>query len=152
MRHYLDLSQPLDYPNERPIRLILDQNHGTEHLLRGFKIELSFDQAPPEETVRQRHERASAAFAQWVETTRSHTGSWSLVKPSAVAANMARLEPQSDGSYLAIGDISKRDEYQFQMSLEAGTTAIMIEGLTDPSLPKRGPGRTYYEGQWAISF
>ncbi len=108
--------------------------------------QLSRDANSPAAIARLRQETATKAFEQWVKKTSEQTGTWKLLKPVAVSANMARLEPQPDGSYLAIGDISKRDEYQFQLNLDAGTTAIMIEGLTDPSLPKRGPGRTYYEG------
>ncbi len=140
------LAQPLPWPMDRPLRLILEQNHGSEHLLRGFQLSLAFDDTPPEQLAQRRREYAAQAYAKWLQMVGAQTGAWQLLKPTNVAANMARLEPQNDGSYLAIGDISKRDEYQFQLNLEAGTTALMIEGLTDPSLPKRGPGRTYYEG------
>ncbi len=146
------LAQPLPWPMDRPLRLILEQNHGSEHLLRGFQLSLAFDDTPPEQLAQRRREYAAQAYAKWLQMVGAQTGAWQLLKPTNVAANMARLEPQNDGSYLAIGDISKRDEYQFQLNLEAGTTALMIEGLTDPSLPKRGPGRTYYEGPYRRLF
>lgn len=147
------LAQPVAWPGDRRVQLILEQNHGAEHLLRGFQVSLAFAEGtastvgiPAVSLAQQREQYATKAFDKWLETTSSETGSWRLLKPKSLSANMARLEPQADGSYLAIGDISKRDEYRFQLDLEAGTTALMIEGLTDPSLPKRGPGRTYYEG------
>ncbi len=140
------LTKPLAWPVEDSLQLILEQNFGSHHLLRGFELSLAFDATPPEQLAQQRIENVRASFAKWLDNTRPQIATWQLENPQGVSANMARLQPQSDGSYLAIGDISKRDEYQFQMNLAAGTTAIMIEGLTDPSLPKRGPGRTYYEG------
>lgn len=140
------VSPSVTWPSETPVRLIIDQNHGSEHLIRRFEVSLAFDETPDELVAQRRDEYATKAYTQWLSTARQETGNWKLLKPKDVSANMARLEPQSDGSFVAIGDISKRDEYQFRLNLEAGTTAIMIEGLIDPSLPKRGPGRTYYEG------
>ena len=140
------LSQPVAWPSDKPLNLILEQNHGSEHLLRGFQLSLAFSRTPTQQLAAEGREQAEQSFSKWLDATREQVGSWRMLKPRAVSANMARLEPQSDGSYLAIGDISKRDEYQFQLDLEPGTTALMIEGMVDPSLPKRGPGRTYYEG------
>ncbi|MCC6510926.1 MAG: DUF1549 domain-containing protein, partial [Pirellulaceae bacterium] len=141
------LSQPVPWPSKGSLALVLEQQLGGSHLLRGFELSLGLASPAPNGLAQLRREHLRQAYQKWLQTTRPSVAQWRLLKPDRVQANMARLEPQSDGSFLAIGDISKRDEYLFDLSdLPAETTAIMIEGLPDASLPRRGPGRTYYEG------
>ncbi len=104
------LSQPLAWPSELPMKLILEQNHGSEHLLRGFELSFAFSEAAPSTTANAdntpetlanlREELATKAFDKWLQSTREQTGRWQLLKPKSVSANMARLEPQDDGSFL----------------------------------------------------
>ena len=50
-------------------------------------------------------------------------------------------------AYLGSGDITKADTYH--ITIATGTdpvTAIRLEALPDPSLPRHGPGMAYYEG------
>ncbi|MCY3005361.1 MAG: PSD1 and planctomycete cytochrome C domain-containing protein [Planctomycetota bacterium] len=49
---------------------------------------------------------------------------------------------QADGSYLAIGDAPNQETITFTAPLPAGQwTALRIEALADPTLPRQGPGR-----------
>lgn len=146
------LARPVAWPTDKPINLILEQNHGSEHLLRGFQLSLAFSQTPTEQLAVQGRSKPINRFpnGSMPRVSKSVLGNFSNHGPCA--ANIAPLEPQSDGSYLAIGDISKRDEYQFQLELEPGTTGLMIEGLVDSSLPRRGPGRTSTKARSATSF
>ncbi len=86
-------------------------------------------------------------FEAWLSDERAKRVEWTVVAPSAATANLPRLRVLPDGSVLADGDQSKRDVYdlQLQSPLER-VTAIRLEVLPDDSLPKRGPGRIYYEG------
>ncbi len=109
---------------------------------RGTIDELNIARARHRDSIKQ----------QWITSQSQELADWKLLNPvtaevQSMQPDLARLERQTDGSFLAIGDISKRDEYIFQLNdLPTETTAVMIEAMTDPSMPKRGPGRTYYEG------
>ena len=69
--------------------------------------------------------------------------SWTLLTPQKVESKHgATLIRQSDGSYLATGANPAKDVYIFDTPVPAeGTTAFLLECLTDPSLPGGGPGR-----------
>ncbi len=68
---------------------------------------------------------------------------WVVLPPTkATAESPAKLVDQGDGSVLATGIVPETDVY----TIVARTTlknigSIRIEALTDPSLPKNGPGR-----------
>ncbi len=54
----------------------------------------------------------------------------------------ATLTPQPDGAVLASGPVPKFDEYELRLSpVSEELTQLKLEVLTDPSLPKGGPGR-----------
>ncbi len=65
-----------------------------------------------------------------------------LEAASITTLSGAKLERQSDGSYLASGPIEKNESYTLTFETDlAAITAIKIEALTHKSLPKKGPGR-----------
>lgn len=129
------------------LKLVLEQAYGSSHLLRGFEISLGVSDDSDEKLAAARRQQLSADLGSWLASVKADMASWQLLKPSKAKANLARLEPQADGSFLAIGDITKRDEYTFEIQqLPRGTAAVMAEAMVDSSMPKRGPGRTYYEG------
>jgi len=68
---------------------------------------------------------------------------WTVLKPESVtSANGVTLTPRPDGSILASGTNPATDTYMLVVrNLPAGTTALRLEVLPDPSLPKSGPGR-----------
>ena len=68
---------------------------------------------------------------------------WQVLSPSqVVAASGTLLDIQDDGSMLVTGPTTDIETFdlEFEANL-AGVTTIKVEALTDPSLPKNGPGR-----------
>ncbi len=97
--------------------------------------------------LQRRRDGYEKAFSKWESEQSSKAVQWSLIKPEQMSANIARLELRPDGSVFASGDATKHDEYVLKLQgLPAGTTAIRLEVLPDPTLPAKGPGRTDYEG------
>lgn len=67
---------------------------------------------------------------------------WAVLKPADLQASSgAALKLQSDGSVLASGPTPETESYTFSLPVEAGTTALRLEVLTDQQLPAGGPGR-----------
>src|SRR6266568_3216037 len=68
---------------------------------------------------------------------------WRVVEPRTfVSAGGATLTRQTDDSLLAGGSRPERDTYTITATPPLSTlTAVRLEVLTDPSLPKNGPGR-----------
>lgn len=68
---------------------------------------------------------------------------WRIAAPSAVdVENGSTLSILDDGSVLASGDTPTTDVYHVAAMLPAGrVTAVRLEALTHPTLPKTGPGR-----------
>src|SRR6266571_4233100 len=68
---------------------------------------------------------------------------WKVVEPRTfVSAGGATLTRQTDDSLLAGGSRPERDTYTITATPPLSTlTAVRLEVLADPSLPKNGPGR-----------
>ncbi|MCE2815169.1 MAG: PSD1 and planctomycete cytochrome C domain-containing protein [Planctomycetaceae bacterium] len=67
---------------------------------------------------------------------------WRNIRGEIQSSSSSRYEAQTDGSYLAIGDAPNQETVTFTAALSTGEwTAIRIEALADPSLPRSGPGR-----------
>jgi hypothetical protein len=65
-----------------------------------------------------------------------------LEHESLLSTGGATFTRQPDGSYLAGGTRADKDTYVFTaLTPISGLTALRIEALADPSLPKGGPGR-----------
>lgn len=82
----------------------------------------------------------------WEQTVRSFEKQWTVLRPTQVTSdNGTTLTVQEDGSILASQKNPAKDTYTIDVHLPAGqTTALRIEALSDPSLPRGGPGRDYY--------
>jgi hypothetical protein len=79
-----------------------------------------------------------------VETASRETPhEWHVATPQSVdAENGTRFETLDDASILATGDTPVSDVYHVSTTLPPGrVTAIRLEALTHPTLPKNGPGR-----------
>lgn len=88
------------------------------------------------------------ALAAWDERESARAVPWTVVRPTAMKANLPHLELLADGSILASGDQTKSDTYELTFDLKRkGVTALRLEVLPHESLPERGPGRTFYEGR-----
>ncbi len=93
-------------------------------------------------------ETLESQFSAWVASQSKQAARWTLLKPTAATSGIPTLTIQDDGSILASGDQSKRDVYEVTLDPAGlkGITAIRLEVLPDPRLPKHGPGRVSYEG------
>ncbi len=82
-----------------------------------------------------------APFVKWEEQTKASLIPWEVLKPSKLtASNKAKLKVLDDGSVLAT---LKDGQGNYTLIAEtdlANITGIQIEALTDPSLPRNGPG------------
>jgi hypothetical protein len=100
----------------------------------------------------ERHE-LPARLAQWLlDHNRASLPAWMIVTArSATSAAGANLTLEDDGSYLVAGKNADSDAYTFvvEAPLEA-ITALRVEAMADPSLPKNGPGRAE-NGNFALS-
>ena len=69
---------------------------------------------------------------------------WTVLHPTkAESAAGAKLVLQADDSLLASGTVGSSDTYTITAEAGlAGVTAMRLETLPDPSLPRGGPGRS----------
>ncbi len=71
---------------------------------------------------------------------------WATLTPTKAAAKDGgtKLVVQKDGSVLASGKSPAADLYTVtaEAKLQGGVTGIRLEALADPTLPKKGPGRS----------
>jgi len=84
-----------------------------------------------------------AKQAAW-EKTQQGVPAWSVLEAVKTSSNKggATLTRQADGSLLATGPNITPEAYQVTTTTKvSGITAIRLEVLTDPSLPRQGPGR-----------
>ncbi|MCC6425953.1 MAG: PSD1 domain-containing protein [Phycisphaerales bacterium] len=79
----------------------------------------------------------------WEQQVRARIAAWSTLTPAkAESAAAAGLAIQPDGSVLASGEPPESDTYTLEFPLPAGEiSAIRLETIPDPSLPKGGAGR-----------
>ena len=82
-----------------------------------------------------------------VGEARLHGGVPAGKRDAAIAVVGDEVERPGQLSERVAGDQSKRDVYTVKFRTELrGITAIRLEVLPDESLPRNGPGRTFYEG------
>jgi hypothetical protein len=82
-------------------------------------------------------------FAKWYEAEKGKpTTPWLTLEPARATTARGPLKKLDDGSFLATSKAEKTDTYTFtaRTSLK-GVVALRVEVLSDPSLPKMGPGR-----------
>jgi len=85
-----------------------------------------------------------AAFAKWLETDApSYVNRWTPITPAAMSSSGgATLMRQDDGTILVTGTNAAKDVYELSAEFaQQGITAIRLEALQDPSMPRSGPGR-----------
>ena len=86
-----------------------------------------------------------AKFDAWqaVGAQRPATAIWELLEPGELKSKGgATFQKLDDGSYLAEGKNADFDVYTLNASVQIqGLRALRLEALSDPSMPKGGPGR-----------
>ena len=84
--------------------------------------------------------------AQWERGVVEAAADWAALKPAkAVSSGGSTLAVQKDSSILASGQNPETDDYIVEAKIpQRGITALRLEALPDPSLPRGGPGRDPY--------
>jgi hypothetical protein len=101
----------------------------------------------------QRREHLDKKFHAWLKHESERALRWTVLRPTEAKANLPILTVLNDDSVLASSDQTKRDVYDLKFSSSLrGITAVRLEALPHDSLPKRGPGRVYYEGPFGDFF
>jgi hypothetical protein len=87
-----------------------------------------------------------AAQARWERSVVAASADWKTLDPARLASSGGTtLEEQPEGSILASGANPRSDIYVIEAKLPAKRiTAIRLEALPHPSLPRGGPGRDAY--------
>jgi hypothetical protein len=145
----LILDKPVTLPAGARWTFKLEQNYGSKHTLGRFRI--SFGRPLPDNDPRPREERRralrDAAFTAWEKPLESKAVRWEVLTPKRAKANVPVLRILPDASVLSTSDITKHDVYDVEYPrVPAGATALRMEVLPHPSLPRGGPGRVGYEG------
>jgi hypothetical protein len=139
--------KPVEVTEVSTWKITLDQQHGMQHTLGRFRLSLGepLDDARP--LAERRKDHLAKKFAAWLAAESEKAVDWRVLRPTKAISNLPLLEIQADDSVFVSSDQSKRDLYElaYRNPLH-GVTAIRLEALPDDRLPKRGPGRVYYEG------
>lgn len=76
------------------------------------------------------------------ETADPSISPWTTLRGDIQSSSSSQFRPQTDGSYLAVGEAPANEVITFIATIPAGEwTSLRIEALADPSLPHQGPGR-----------
>ncbi len=141
------IGQGEGYIEEPDVEIPTAEQEAKAKILRAEMAELKtvLDASTPE------IERAQAA---WEQKTLDSEKDWLILRPSHLKSEGgATLALRDDGSILASGANPEADNYSFDARTGAAPgkfTALRIEVLSDPSLPKNGPGRDN-EGNFMLS-
>jgi hypothetical protein len=141
--------KPVALPKGGRWTVTLDQQFGQLHTIG--HVRLSLGAAKPADdaaTSDDRKRLVQARFEAWQAEQAPKAVEWTVLRPAEMKSTTPTLTPLADGSILGSGDIVKSDTYDltFKPAGLKGVTAVRIEALPHDSLPKHGPGMTYYEG------
>jgi hypothetical protein len=92
-------------------------------------------------------------MAEWEDSVRVNQPEWTLVKPVVddISTGGERYLPMRDDSFLELGYAPTHHKVKLTLKTDMrNISAIRLELLTDPELPRGGPGRSQY-GVCAIS-
>jgi len=121
---------------------------------RAAKVEFDAQHVPLVEALtRFEADQLPSRHEEWLaKTTEFVSPKWQVVDVSGTKSEGgATFALQADGSYLASGKNASQDVYTFTVPTDRqGITAVRLDVLADPSLPKNGPGRAT-NGNFALS-
>ena len=139
--------KPVNYPGGTRWTVTLEQQWHKKHTIARAKIALGSKVKDERPVEARRKEAMEQAFASWLRDNSTQTVEWTVLKPGSLKSNAPMLTDLGDGSVLASGDITKSDLYEVTIPGKfQGITAIRLEALTHDSLPRKGPGKVFYEG------
>jgi len=84
-------------------------------------------------------------MAEWEQSVRPNQPEWTVVNPEvdAISTGGERYLPMKDHSFLALGYAPTRHKVKMTVKTDIrNITAFRLELLTDPELPRGGPGRS----------
>ncbi|HWE96145.1 MAG TPA: PSD1 and planctomycete cytochrome C domain-containing protein [Tepidisphaeraceae bacterium] len=145
------LEKPMAFPKGARWKVKLDQQYGRQHTIG--KLRLGIGSITPEPADGRslevhRREAFEKALAKWEAQESKKAVKWTVLRPVDMQSSKPFLTLLEDGSVLAGGDVAKSVTYDLTFRPELrGVTAVRLEALPDESLPGRGPGMIYYEGQ-----
>jgi hypothetical protein len=131
----------------------LDQQHGSQHTIGRFRLSLGRPVNDPRPMEVRRQANLTKKFEAWLRDEAKRAVHWHVLRPTEAKSNLPLLRVLGDNSILVDGDMTKRDIYDLNYHTDfTGITAVRLEVLPDDSLPRRGPGRVYYEGAFGDFF
>ena len=84
-------------------------------------------------------------MAAWEESVRNDQPEWTIVSPEQEVSGAQKHYVLDDGSILAQGYAPTKHTTEFEVVTTAeNITAVRLELLNDPNLPRGGPGRSIY--------
>ncbi|MEQ8768117.1 MAG: DUF1553 domain-containing protein [Planctomycetota bacterium] len=87
----------------------------------------------------------------WEESQHDAARAWRMWRPEGEAESGARLVTGDDGSVMVSGAAPEQDLYRLSGTIDGALTALRLEALTDPSLPRNGPGRSAGNGNFVLN-
>jgi hypothetical protein len=139
--------KPVGFEGGTRLTIKLDQQYGGKHTIARLRASLGKPAEVTASLVERRRAALNKSFASWREQAEKNAVVWKQLRPTALASTLPILTIQDDDSVFSSGDMNKSETYTVTLRPEmAGITAIRLEGIPDPRLPKNGPGRVYYEG------
>ncbi len=143
---YFDKPVAVEKGGRWTIKLV--QNYGERHTIGRLRLSAGSPSPKDERPIADRRREAlQRAYEAWDAKETSRAVAWTVARPTAMTSSTPYLTQLEDGSVLAAGDISKSDTYDLSFDdAPAGITAVRVEALPHESLPRGGPGLTYYEG------
>jgi hypothetical protein len=152
----LRFAEPVKFAGPARWTVKIEQQYGSQHTLG--RLRLSVVEQVPADTTRpeeeRRREHLSQRLAAWTAEKSKSAVEWRALQPLSAASEVPTLAIEADNAVFASGDMTKRDVYDLTYDTSGldEITAIRLVCLTDDRLPKRGPGRIYYEGPFGDFF
>jgi hypothetical protein len=148
--------EPVKFTGPARWTVKIEQQYGSQHTLGRLRLsvveQVPVDTTRPEEERRREH--LSERLAAWSAEKSKTAVEWRALQPLSAASEVPTLAIEADNAVFASGDMTKRDVYDLTYDTSGldEITAIRLVCLTDDRLPKRGPGRIYYEGPFGDFF
>lgn len=91
-------------------------------------------------------------LAAWENEMKQYEGQWTVLEDTSIFASFGvKFDKLEDGSYIAKGDNSTANNYKVvARTKQPSITGFRLELLTDPNLPRTGPGRAA-DGSFYVS-
>ncbi len=138
---------PVVFDEGAEFEVFLGAELGNKHVPGRLRLSFGVEPVETRPVEERRQEHYEHRLAQWAGWEKEKARTWIPLQPVAATSTVPVLTIQADGSVLASSDQTKSDAYRVRLrGAPKGTTAIRLEALPDDSLPRRGPGRVYYEG------